>query len=215
MSVFGQFSGCSGFSLIAMVLVIGWLLLRSQRHFAKLAKDSRPIVRTERPAPQRPAHRLAQPDDVARWEVHMHEVARELSGELDSKMGVLQELILQANRAAGRLETALAVAQATEEPAAPSETDAIGPPSSHEQSWETSSRPASQAEALKSPGRTEVSPHDSPTSTDSASEKQPADRRYEQIYTLADYGFDTVEVAQKVDMPVGEVELILGLRPKR
>ena len=37
-------------------------------------------------------------------------------------------------------------------------------------------------------------------------------RRQEEIYTLADYGYEPAEIARRVGTPVGEVELILSLR---
>ena len=39
-------------------------------------------------------------------------------------------------------------------------------------------------------------------------------RRYEEIYTLADYGYEPAEIARRVNTPVGEVELILSLRSR-
>ncbi|MFO7907455.1 MAG: hypothetical protein ACQESR_13645 [Planctomycetota bacterium] len=47
------------------------------------------------------------PPDVLRWQVEMHETARELKAELDSKMRVLQLLIGQARQEADRLERIL------------------------------------------------------------------------------------------------------------
>lgn len=40
-------------------------------------------------------------------------------------------------------------------------------------------------------------------------------QRYEEIYRLADYGYPPEEIAQRVGSPIGEVQLILGLRKKR
>jgi DNA-directed RNA polymerase specialized sigma24 family protein len=39
--------------------------------------------------------------------------------------------------------------------------------------------------------------------------------RYQEIYTLADYGYPPSEIAQRMGSPVGEIELILSLRDKR
>lgn len=47
------------------------------------------------------------PRSLSDWEVSMHETARELEGRLTSKMGLLEQLIREADRAANRLETAL------------------------------------------------------------------------------------------------------------
>ena len=40
-------------------------------------------------------------------------------------------------------------------------------------------------------------------------------QRQQEIYTLADYGYDAAEIARRVGSPVGEVELVLGLRTQR
>ena len=40
-------------------------------------------------------------------------------------------------------------------------------------------------------------------------------RTREEVYMLADYGLATMEIAHRVGVPVGEVELILGLREKK
>ena len=56
------------------------------------------------------------------------------------------------------------------------------------------SRPPAQAEAL---------------------DPSPSSNRREEIYTLADYGLDTAGIANRIGIPIGEVELILSLRDKR
>jgi hypothetical protein len=46
----------------------------------------------------------------------------------------------------------------------------------------------------------------------SDAEKPRGDRRYGEIYGLADAGCDAAEISRRLGTPVGEVELILGLR---
>jgi hypothetical protein len=76
-------------------------------------------------------------------------------------------------------------------------------------------RPISQAEALKSAGGDGPGGDRRGAGRSDAEERLPAERRYEEIYMLADYGFAPTEIARRVGSPVGEVELILGLRAKR
>jgi hypothetical protein len=52
--------------------------------------------------------RAGAPESIVRWEVEMQELARDLKAEIDSKMAALGHLIRDADRAAGRLEKALA-----------------------------------------------------------------------------------------------------------
>jgi len=49
---------------------------------------------------------LNTPPAVARWEVQMHETARDLMGQLDSKIAILNQLIGNAEQLAERLENA-------------------------------------------------------------------------------------------------------------
>ena len=108
MNVFAQFSGIGTvLFLVGLVLVIGVLLRRSHRYFGRRPKNPSAMVRTERPETQQKGHHLDSPDELVRWEVEMHEIARELSARLDTKMGVLAQLIRDADRASTRLETAL------------------------------------------------------------------------------------------------------------
>ena len=150
--------------LAGLMLTIAVLLFRARRYFAR-PRPRQPTMDRYRP-PSRPVPtRHDEPsDDTGRWEVQMHETARELSAQLDTKMSALGALIRDADRAAQRLEAALGKG--------PSETE---PP--------------------ERPARTPPS--------------------HEEIYTLADYGFDSAEIARRTGVPIGEVELILGLRGKR
>jgi hypothetical protein len=147
---------------------------------------------------------------MAQWEVQMHEIARELSGRLDSKMAALEQLIREADRAAARLEAAaerqigrVSNSSPPPEAALPPSGESSGPP------------PVSQADALRSTGAGDAKSHFGSHGDDAASARPAADRRYDEIYTLADYGLAPAEIAHRVGSPVGEVELILSLRGKR
>ncbi len=106
MNIFTQ-PGATSLVLVVMLgLVLGWVLFRTHRAVAKHRRPSTP-GRPQRPKRTDPGHHIDSPPEVLRWEVQMHETARELSGQLDSKMSVLQALIADADRAAARLETAM------------------------------------------------------------------------------------------------------------
>ncbi len=169
------------FAALGVTVVI--LLRRTYRYLSR-QKDDSFLVRTRRPPQEDRGHHLDAPPAVLRWEVEMHETARELSAQLDSKMSALGALISEADRAAARLEAAVARA-----------SEPLG------------TLPTHQADALGEPSESPGSGNALPT-TSSA-------RRQEEIYTLADYGHDAVEIAARLGSPVGEVELILGLREKK
>ncbi len=188
----------------ALAVVIGWVLFRTHRTLSRQRGGNATLVHTARPHRADPGHNLDAPPDVLRWEVQMHETARELSAQLDSKMGALQALIADADRAAARLESAMAGdAQAS---AAESSEPARPEPSRPEP------KPSSQAEALLPAGSSGLA---AKHPRGQASDRPSSRHRHEQIYTLADYGFDAAEIAHRVETPVGEVELILGLRDKK
>jgi len=197
MVLFAESGAVTAVVLGMLALVIGWLLLRSHRYFSRQRQDQSTIVRTARPTRQETAHKLDAPGEVLRWEVEMHETARALAGELDSKMSALGALIAQADRAAARLEAAL-------DPSRQARLDAQDQSSPQPQA-SRAVKPSDQAEALESPS----------TSCDgSATTPTAGGRRREEIHMLADYGFDAAEIARRVGSPIGEVELILGLREK-
>jgi len=215
MLLFAEGGFFTPFFLLVRVLIIGFLLFRTQRYQIRRIRNGGPIVRTEQPQAPNRGHHLDAPADVLRWEVQMHETARDLSGQLDSKMGVLEQLIREADRAAARLETALESARGTQ-PTTPAPTEAADTrPEPTEPPDPSPSRPISQAEGLKlhrAADRVSAAGASEPAEAEA---HPPAERRYEEIYLLADYGFDAAEIARRVGTPVGEVELILGLRGKR
>ena len=88
------------------ILVLWFSLKRFGRRTAK--SSSQPSA--SRPASTLPladSHHLDAPTSVARWEVAMHETARDLMGRLDSKIVIVEQLVRRADQAAARLENVL------------------------------------------------------------------------------------------------------------
>lgn len=97
------FAGCALLTLI--------LLKRTYRRLGRRKQDTSAIERIARPtSPWDGAQRdaLAQ---VERQKVEMHEMARDLSGQLNSKIIVLEQLVGQSQRQIERLEHLLAEAE--------------------------------------------------------------------------------------------------------
>ena len=93
--------------VIAAIVVVTWMLLmRSQRYFGRRRSSEPADEREAKPAARHPAAAGELPESVARWEVEMHESARQMAAQMDSKMSALQALIADADRAAARLEAA-------------------------------------------------------------------------------------------------------------
>ena len=91
--------------------VLTMLLLRMSLRRYRQTKDNRILAQLPRPEQSSKKSGLDAPDNIARWEVHMHDRARELSAQLDSKMLALQHLTASAARQAERLEKAVADAK--------------------------------------------------------------------------------------------------------
>ncbi len=94
--------------LVALVFVIGWVLFRTYSRLSRQRQlDNQPLRHGRSDAGRSdPGHYTEGPPEEVLWEVRMHELARDLSAQLDSKMRALQALIADADRAAARLESA-------------------------------------------------------------------------------------------------------------
>jgi hypothetical protein len=201
MSLFADTGLPTMIALGAVVLLVGMMLLRLQRYYGRRPSSTSPV--SPSPAPRHPSPVTRE---MAELEVQMHDLAREMSGQLTSKMAALEHLIRDADRAAARLEAALTASRQKETPAPALGGTGILPvfPTC---TGETPvppgvPPPASQADALK-------------PAADRFAERPSRQRRHEEVYTLADYGYDAAEIAQRVGTPVGEIELILSLRGSR
>jgi hypothetical protein len=197
--------------MAALILIIGFLLWRTQRNLGR----QEPIWNTHDEPPEKPVkpgHHLGASEELVQWEVEMHDMARDLSGQLDSKMSALQHLIREADRAASRLETALEAIKREQAPrpmgssAVANDTPPLAP---------TPRMVMSQADSLRTPKVSDEPVASSSATATKPSDRPSADRRYEEIYLLADYGFSQADIAQRVSMPIGEIQLILSLRSKR
>jgi hypothetical protein len=93
--------------LFGMALLLTVLL----RRWASRSRQQKPLRRPNRNVAEstsEPSSLIDAPADVLRWQVEMHETARELKAELDSKMSALQTLVLLARKECERLEDLLA-----------------------------------------------------------------------------------------------------------
>ena len=69
-------------------------------------KASHPLPQHDACSPSLPLHDA--PPEILRWHVEMHDLARDLKGELDTKMVALRALLRMAQDERRRLETLLA-----------------------------------------------------------------------------------------------------------
>jgi hypothetical protein len=195
-----SFTNPSTLCLILLAVIAVFLLIRTRGQLARqrqrwAAEESEGRDYDEMRPTASSSGRVA--DDLARWEVEMHDTARRLSAQLDAKLGLLQSLILEADRAATRLEDALNRAYPTLPPG--SQAESLRPAVGHARDIRDQLVTAAAESDLSTP---EDEP---PRAADRA-------RRREEIYRLADYGFAAAEIARRTGSPVGEVELVLSLR---
>ncbi len=163
--------------LIAAILVATiTMLMRLYRYQARQKRGGSALPPTPQTETGSQGLRAGAPDSIVRWEVEMQELSRDIKAEIDSKMTALAHLVRDADRAAGRLERAIA---ATDDP----DFDA----------------------ATRSPRKL------SSTELDGSENATVRD----EIYTLADYGFSVADIASRLAIPAGQVELILRLREQK
>jgi hypothetical protein len=214
-----QAQGTSVIFLGAVALTTAILLFRAQRYFGNRRSDQSYIVRSPRSAAEDRRPSLDAPPEKQRWEVQMHETARELMATLDTKMRALGHLVREANQVIVRLENLLDGARSEPNPqdAGVPAVDRTEAREGH-QTAVADPRPT-QAEGLR---LTEVIPPPAPSAkaalafrvsaAESPAEQPKSDGRYADLYALADTGCDAAEISRRLGTPVGEVELILGLR---
>ncbi len=107
MILLAQFDRPTLFVLVALGLSIAILMMRAHRYLSRQRGDDRALVVPQRPKSE-PATRLMDgPPELAKWEIEMHETARDLSAELNSRISALRAMVAEADRAAARLEAAL------------------------------------------------------------------------------------------------------------
>jgi hypothetical protein len=183
--------------LLGVVLASSILLLRSLRRTRRSSSASLPQTPSAARGASAASSLQALPE-LQRWEVQMHETARELTARIDNKLRLLEQLIRDADERIARLETLEGGTNQTEM----AEDDSVIPLS---QLSQLVGSPASTSEGETAASDMPQRPAKAPG----------ASQRSEEIYALADAGRDSAEIARQLNSPVGEVELILGLRERR
>jgi hypothetical protein len=108
--------------LLGIVMLIVILMRRWSRYFKRqksAKRAARPLAMRE-PNAEQPL--MDAPPELLRWQVEMHETARQLKGELDTKIAILQRLTIDAQRQAERLESIVQHAEHLEPEVVRSET---------------------------------------------------------------------------------------------
>jgi len=118
LAAFTDFKISSMFLPLALAIIIVLLMRRLRRKQRQSARSDRATLDHRGRAASQSAEKLPIPPAMQRWEVTMHEISRDTSAQLDSKMGALAHLIRTAEAEAERLERAIATAREQRQPAA-------------------------------------------------------------------------------------------------
>ena len=148
-----------------------------------------------------PSAGLAQQRSVERQMqnllVELSEMARQITAQLDTRAAKLQALIDEADARLAALRATTASAPA-EPPMFSRATDA------------EPVVPADEVPMFRTPAPRPVDR--SPTAAEPAAAVEPTAGPHDAVYALADRGRSAAEIARELDVPRGEVDLILALR---
>ena len=150
----------------------------------------RPAFKKKDPLARTPAmSSLSQQRNVDRQMqnllVELSEMARQISGQLDTRSEKLHMLIEDADQRIAKLQ------QLEQRTSSAAPTAYVPPPLAEPPRWAANSEIA------------RVAP-----------KSEPADTQHQPVYSLADQGRSATEIAHELSRPRGEVELILALRPR-
>ena len=95
----------AGMSLMIFLLMRNLSRRSSGKSIGRQLKESANHFKTKEP--RKDGRLLDAPAQVGRWQVEMHETARDLKAELDSKILILQSVIKTARQEIDRLETVI------------------------------------------------------------------------------------------------------------
>ena len=172
-----------GFLMVIGVVLLGIIFTISVR--SKIA--------ARKAAQQTPRERLEQikaarqnRDDVHVVTAELHDTVQELSAKVINRTEQLEQIIAEADRCRGELQALLARIESAERAALPQDVEfsATAPTQTH------------------SPAPEDIRP-------DNSTILDPLTRS---VYTLADSGKSSLEIAQQLDEQIGKIELILSLR---
>jgi hypothetical protein len=186
-------SADNGMTVLLLVLcatVIMIMLLRRHQFRGATRRD----MARDHVARVRDQHRLHQSMDELL--VQLEEVSRNVGAQVETRFAKLEKVISDADDRIARLEHMLGH----------SSTEASRPRAN------TPSTPARPPARLPRRDDAGAAPERGP---DTSPPVKPIDPRFQRVYDLVDAGASPIKAAQQLNMPLGEVELILNLRDLR
>ncbi len=214
--------------IIAAIVIITLLLMQSRR---RRAMDGSP-KQYRREIDSATNKSTAIKRDMERLLVELSDLARQINGQIDTRFAKLEQSIVDADRRIQFLRVLLAAAKEAKL------VDSDGSEEAGESPAEAESPAGAETAGGTAPGRLDVSVGDEGVSVSSRSEPQRADGDKDAVpssqkdaiyaageevgaddisrrtYQLADAGRTPIQIAQQLGQNLGEVELILNLRPQ-
>jgi hypothetical protein len=186
----------AGIVLLTLILLKRWYRYYGRR--GRKATTDKPAVYDFARHESRP---LDSPPELLRWQVEMHDTARDLKAELDSKMSVLQALVQIAREERQRLEAAIHRAHQ------------LGL-STRRDTLDEIERLTSQLVAEGNVDHVNESVDSSAADATGTSQREPLfpTHRRTAIYDLSDHGHSPAAIAEQIGTPIGDVEMVLGTR---
>lgn len=183
-----EFDLISWVALGAGAIAVMYLLAKS-----KMRRKREPL---EDPLPKLTLSRQrALERDMQNLIVELSNMARQITGQLDTRAAKLELLIQEANQKIAALQRAN---DAHRSPLTPFEIEDDAQPAAHPSSPPAPIEPE--------PAEQEAVPADDSPAQD------PVEPRHKRVYELADQGLTPQQIAIELNRPAGEIELIIALR---
>ena len=179
----------------AGMVLITFILLRRSFRYNKKRKGAERLDENSKVAGHPPLSE-ASVDSQSQWAVAMHKTERDLSAQLNTKVRLVQVLLIEARRERSALQQAIREAKRLGLRAGKSDTLSMID--------EVLSAPVEQMQKRLSEWDRSLLSH---------RQSMPRhDEGNDDVYSLADSGHTISQIAERIGSPIGDVELLLSLR---
>ncbi len=227
MQLLAEYSSQQIMLVVGICIFVFAIMMRTRRQFKQSTPTRKPsmaprIVTGSATCDIPTASKSRSTNPLANWEsmeVEMHDLARQLKGEIDSKLTALSQLVRLADDATSQLNAAieraesLGLLEASQSAIGFVKSDdvsnAVATSSNTRENDSRSERFSTNPRAMRRtmPGTLYSGRLSLPQTVED-------DPRFERVFALADAGFSPTRIAAQIGAQIGEVELILSLRAK-
>ncbi len=181
--------------LVAIIV----LLRRSRRKARRQRKRDRDVSQAQNKQVSADASPplLDAPSEFTRWHVQLHEEARAMQARIDSKLSALQALTIAAREESTRLEAAIEKAERLGLSPCPSTNQIIDQLADGK--W--------QPEPINEPngGSLDTDGRKNPLTIEETAQA-------ELVHAMADQGCSVTSIAERLGLPIGDVEMLLSIK---